>query len=118
MEFKKDDSTLLPDKPKRAEIFNVLTSPYWAAVFVLLAIPIFLLANQLSGYAQKYIDLRQFSTEQRYALYILFAGIGADMFLRRWLKVALVILRIPPIPLLLVWIAGAIAMFLFEPLGL
>ena len=118
MEFEKDDGALLPDKPKRAEFFNVLTSPYWVIVFFLLAIPIFLLANQLSGYAQKYVDLRQFSTEQRYAIYGLFAGIGADIFLRRWLKVALVILRLPPIPFLLAWIVGAISIFLFEPLGL
>ena len=111
----KDDLTILPDKPRQAEFFNVLASPYWLLVFVLLSIPIFLLAVELESFAQKFVDLRPFSQEQKYAVYALFAGIGADIFLRRWLKVALVVIRTPPIPLLLAWISGAIAMFLFEP---
>lgn len=115
MEFEKDDGTLLPDKPKRAEFFNVLTSPYWLVVFLLLSLPIFILANQLEIYVQKFFDLRQFSTDQKFAIYAMFSGIGADMFLRRWLKVALVLFRRPAIPFLFLWIFATIAMFLFEP---
>ena len=101
----------LPPKLRKPEMFNVLTSPYWLLVFILLSVPIFLLAGQVS----EYLGLGEFTPEQRNAVFALFSGIGADIFLRRWLKVALVITRSPPLPFVIAWVVAAIFVFAFQP---
>ncbi|MCH8322449.1 MAG: hypothetical protein IIB64_05170 [Proteobacteria bacterium] len=106
------DEDIAPPPMQRGESFNVLTSPYWIGVFILVAMPFFVVFFFIGSF----FELQGVSHEQRYAVYALLAGICSDIFLRRWLYVALAIVRNPRIPMILIWIIGCLAVLAFQPI--
>lgn len=112
MVLKKPKKNFFPPQMKKGESFNVLTSPYWAAVFVLVMLPFFVLLL----YIGSFMNTQGISNEQLFAIYAIFAGLGSDIFLRRWLFVSLVIIRQPKVPFILFWVVGGIITVTFEPI--
>ena len=112
MAMKKFKKNFFPPQMTKGEQFNVLTSPYWAAVFVLVMLPFFVLLL----YIGSFFDNQGISNEQLFAIYAIFAGLGSDTFLRRWLFVSLVIIRQPRVPFILFWVVGSLFTVTFEPI--
>lgn len=96
---------------KKEEPFNVLGSPYWLLAFILLSIPFFVILT----YIGSQIPVQRTTLEQVYAFNALFAGWAADVVLRKWLRVALVVLRRPRLPFIVVWIFACFIVFAFTP---
>jgi len=108
----KPDENYAPPEMKQRDSFNVLSSPYWIGVFLLVALP-FIVIFYFIG---TFFGLEGISHEQRYAIISLLAGICSDVFLRRWLFVALAIIRRPMIPFVLLWIIGCLMVLTFQPI--
>ena len=109
MEQPQDDFT--PPELKKEDAFNVITSPYWLLAFILLSIPFFVLLT----YVGSQIPVQTTTIQQVYAFNALFAGLAADIVLRKWLRVALVVLRRPRLPFVVVWVVACLVVFTFRP---
>lgn len=110
---KDEEEARKPPEMKAEDKFNVLGSPYWVLVFVLLATPLFVMLTLIGNQ----IKISGTIPEQVYAFNALFAGIMADLFLRRWLFVSLVIVRKPKVPFILFWVVGCFFVYAFKPFG-
>lgn len=110
---KDEEHALAPPGMTTEDKFNVLSSPYWILVFVLLATPLFVMLTLIGNQ----IQVQGTSPEQVYAFNALFAGIMADLFLRRWLFVSLVIIRTPKVPFIIFWVVACFFVYAFEPFG-
>lgn len=110
---KEEEEASQPPEMRAEDKFNVLSSPYWILVFVLLATPLFVMLTLIGNQ----IQIRGTAPEQVYAFNALFAGIMADLFLRRWLFVSLVIIRQPKVPFILFWVVGCFFVYAFQPFG-
>jgi hypothetical protein len=106
------DEDIAPPPMQKKDSFNVLTSPYWIGVFILVMLPFFV----VFFYIGTFFEFQGISNEQRFAVYALLAGISSDTFLRRWLYVALAIVRKPRIPMILIWIIGCLVVLTFQPI--
>jgi len=109
--FKPEEEYAPPEISQR-DSFNVLSSPYWIGVFLLVALPF----TVIFFFIGTFFNLENFSYEQRYAIIALLSGICSDFFLRRWLYVALAIARRPPIPLVGLWILLCIVVLTLQPI--
>ena len=115
--MKKQDEDFSPPPITKEDSFNVLTSPYWMGVFVLTALPFFVVFFYFGTMVFEYfLTPGDFTGEQRSAFIALLSGVASDQFLRRWLYVALAIVRKPRIPFIMVWIFGCLAVISFEPI--
>jgi len=115
--MKKQTDDFTPPQLSKEDSFNVLSSPYWIGVFVLIALPFFAGFFYLGTMAlDNWVEARALSNEQRSAIYSLLAGIASDQFLRRWLYVGLAIIRKPVVPFIMIWIFGCVGVITFEPM--
>lgn len=110
--MKRPETDFTPPEMKTRDSFSVLASPYWGLVFLLVMLPFFVAFFFIGGF----FDLRAYADEQVFAAYAIIAGIGSDVFLRRWLHVALVVIRKPRIPFILFWVAAGIFVITFQPI--
>lgn len=108
----KPEEDIAPPPIKKGESFSVLSSPYWIGVFILVALPFFVVFFFIGSF----FDIQGISNEQRFAVYALLAGISSDIFLRLWLYVALAIVRRPRISVIVIWIMGCLAVLTFQPI--
>lgn len=96
---------------KTQDTFNVLTSPYWVLVFILLTTPF----TVISSVVLNNLELTTWTPEQKYALAALIGGLTSDLFIRRYLRVALVLLRNPRLPFIVFWLALCALVIGFQP---
>ena len=110
--MKKPVTDFTPPEMTTRDSFSVLATPYWGLVFLLVMLPFYVAFFFIGGL----FDIQTYTEEQVFAVYALIAGIGSDIFLRRWLHVALVVIRKPRIPFILFWIAAGIFVITFQPM--
>lgn len=96
---------------KTQDTFNVLSSPYWVLVFILLTTPFFV----ISSVVLSNLELTTWTPEQKYAVAAIVGGLTSDLFIRRYLRVALVLLRNPRLPFIVLWLALCGLVIGFEP---